>query len=179
MLRREFLAAAAAQAAIAQIPAESLTKTARGKIRAGAAAANINAHIGGSLAGNFTEARSRNIHDDLHAKALVLDNGNARMAIVLADLCVLPASVNLAAKQTIEAEAGIPQVNSLFCCTHTHSAPTTMHVFQAQPDPGYLDFLTRRIVDSVKMAVARLQPAQIGFAFGREERIAFNRRYEL
>jgi neutral ceramidase len=29
------------------------------------------------------------------------------------------------------------------------------------------------------MAVARLQPAQIGFGFGREERIAFNRRYEL
>jgi neutral ceramidase len=182
MQRREFLASsvlAAAQASAAQLPPASLTKPARGKIRAGAAAANINAHIGGSLAGNFTEARSRNIHDDLSAKSLVLDNGSTRLAIVLVDLCVLPASVNIVAKQMIEAEAGVPQGNALFCCTHTHSAPTTMHLFQAQPDPGYLDFLTRRIVDSVKMAVARLQPAQIGFGFGREERIAFNRRYEL
>jgi neutral ceramidase len=132
MVRREFLATsvmAAASAAAAQVPAASLTKPARGKIRAGAAAANINAHIGGSLAGNFTEARSRNIHDDLFAKSLVLDNGSTRLAIVLVDLCVLPASVNLAAKQLIEAEAGIPQGNSSFCCTHTHSAPTTMHVF--------------------------------------------------
>jgi hypothetical protein len=54
-----------------------------------------------------------------------------------------------------------------------------MHLFQAQPDPGYLEFLTRRIVDSVRMAAARLEPARIGFGFGRENRIAFNRRYEL
>jgi hypothetical protein len=73
----------------------------------------------------------------------------------------------------------VPDGNALFCCTHTHSAPTTMHLFQAQPDPGYLDYLTRRIVDSVKMAASRLQPAQIGFGFGREDRIAFNRRYEM
>ncbi|MEJ7605641.1 MAG: hypothetical protein WKF37_05110 [Bryobacteraceae bacterium] len=73
----------------------------------------------------------------------------------------------------------IPSQNILFCCTHTHSAPATMHLFQAQPDVGYLDFLTGRIVDSVLMAASRLQPARLGFGFGREDRIAFNRRYQL
>jgi hypothetical protein len=182
MLRREFLASnliPAAAAAASQLPAPSLIKPARGKIRAGAAAANINPHIGGSLAGSFTEARSRDIHDDLYAKSLVLDNGSARVSITLVDVCVLPAAATKAAKQVIEAEAGIPAANAVFCCTHTHSAPTTMHLFQAQPDPGYIEFLTRRIVDSVRMAVARLEPARIGFGFGREDRIAFNRRYEL
>jgi hypothetical protein len=179
MLRREFLATNALAAAASQVPPASVNKPARGKIRAGAAAANINAHIGGSLAGSFTEGRSRDIHDDLYAKTLVLDNGNARVSLTLLDLCVLPAGVCRAAKKIIEAETGIPAANAVFCCTHTHSAPTTMHLFQAQPDHGYLDFLTRRIVDSVQMSVARLQPARIGFGFGRENRIAFNRRYEL
>src|SRR3712207_6820818 len=114
MLRREFLAVTAAGS---QLSPQSLTRPARGKIRAGAAAANINADIGGSLAGNFTEARSRNIHDDLHAKSLVLDNGSTRLAMVLVDLCVLPASVNVAAKQIIASEAGVPYGNALFCCT--------------------------------------------------------------
>ena len=166
-------------AAAGQVRPPSLTKAVRGSLRAGAAQISITPHIGGSLAGSFTEARSRDIHDELFAKTLVLDNGNARTSLTLVDLCVLPASVNSAAKQAIQADAGIPAANALFCCTHTHSAPTTMHLFQSQPDPGYLDFLTRRIVDSVRMAVARLEPARIGFGFGREERIAFNRRYEL
>jgi neutral ceramidase len=181
MIRREFLTSAitAAGAAAAQVSRPSVMKPVRGKIRAGAAAANINPHIGGSLAGSFIEGRSRDIHDDLFAKTVVLDNGNARVSLTLVDVCVLPAEVTQAAKKAIEAEAGIPAVNALFCCTHTHSAPTTMHLFQAQPDPGYLDFLTRRIVDSARMAAARLEPARIGFGFGREDRIAFNRRYEL
>jgi hypothetical protein len=168
-----------AAAATAQISQPSATKPGRGKIQAGAAAANINPHIGGSLAGSFIEGRSRDIHDDLYAKTLVLDNGSARASLTIVDLCVLPAAVTQAAKKAIESEAGIPATNAVFCCTHTHSAPTTMHLFQAQPDPAYLDFLTRRIVDSVRMAVARLEPARIGFGFGREDRIAFNRRYEL
>ena len=180
MLRREFLMTnMVAAAATAQISQPSVTESGRGKIQAGAAAANINPHIGGSLAGSFIEGRSRDIHDDLYAKTLVLDNGSARVSLTLVDLCVLPAAVTHAAQKAIETEAGIPPTNSVFCCTHTHSAPTTMHLFQAQPDPGYLDFLTRRIVDSVRMAVARLEPARIGFGFGREDRIAFNRRYEL
>ena len=149
MLRREFLASPALAVA-AQIPQPSVSKPARGKIRAGAAAVDISPHVGGSLAGGFVEGRSRDIHDGLLAKTLVLDNGNSRISLTLVDLCVLPAQVTHAAKKMIESDAGIPVTNALFCCTHTHSAPTTMHLFQAQPDPGYLDFLTRRIVDSAR-----------------------------
>jgi hypothetical protein len=166
-------------AAAVQVGSPTISKAATGKIRAGVAAADIDPHIGGSLAGSFIEGRSTDIHDGLLAKTLVLDNGSTRVSLTLVDLCVLPAQVTQSAKKAIEAEAGIPASNVLFCCTHTHSAPTTMHLFQAQPDPGYLDFLTRRIVDSARMAAARLAPARLGFGFGREDRIAFNRRYEL
>ena len=76
------------------------------------------------------------------------------------------------AKQVI----GLPPENVVICCTHTHSAPAATHIFQAQPEPAYLEFLTRRIVDSFRMAAARLEPAEIGFAFGTEDSLAFSRR---
>lgn len=151
----------------------------RGKLRAGAAAANINPHIGAPISGNFTAGIATNIHDDLHAKSVVLDNGSTRIALALVDLCTMPASVCEAAKKSIEQHTGIAPANVVICSTHTHSAPAATHIFQAEPEPAYLEFLTRRIVDSVRMSVARLEPAQIGFGFGKEDSLAFNRRYYL
>jgi hypothetical protein len=180
MHRRDFIASTAwVAAAAAQTPAPAVNKPSKGKLRAGVAAVNIDPQVGGSLAGSFTEGRSRDIHDSLQVKTVVFDNGNTRISLSLVDVCVLPPGVAQAARKAIESEAGIPAVNAALCCTHTHSAPTTMHLFQARPDPGYLDFLTRRIVDSARIAVARLEPARLGFGYGREDRIAFNRRYEL
>ena len=152
-----------------------LAKPVRGALRAGAAASNINPHIGAPLAGNFTAGTATDIHDDLQAKALVLDNGHGRVALVLLDLCTAPASVVEAAKKA----SGLAPGNVVICCTHTHSAPAATHIFQAQPEPTYLDFLARRIVDSIRMATARLEPAEIGFGFGREDSLAFSRRYFL
>ena len=178
MTRRDFTGAALLAAnAIAQQP--STAKPVRGKLRAGASCTNITPPLGAALAGNYTEDRSTENHDELWVKSLVLDNGGTRVALCVVDTCVLPASVNQKAKQLIESEAEVPAGNVLFCCTHTHSAPATMHLFQAQPSEAYLEFLTRRIADSVRMSVARLQPARLGFGFGQESRIAFNRRYEM
>ena len=154
-------------------PLAVLAKAPRGPLRAGAAAANINPHIGAPLAGSFTAGVAADIHDDLFARSLVLDNGHTRVALVLLDLCTAPASVIESAKKA----TGLPPENIVICCTHTHSAPAATHIFQARPEPEYLAFLTRRIVDSVRMAAARLELAQIGFAFGREDSLAFSRRY--
>lgn len=165
MTRRSFLAT----------PLCAMAMPIRGPLRAGAAASNINPHMGAPLAGNFTAGVAADIHDDLFAKALVLENGSARIALVLLDLCTAPATVVEAAKKA----SGIPPENIVICCTHTHSAPAATHVFQAQPEPAYLEFLTRRIVDAVRMAGARLEPARIGFAFGQEDSLAFSRRYFL
>jgi neutral ceramidase len=175
--RREFIGSALLASSVAA--QSSNTKSAKGKLRAGSAATNITPPLGAAIAGSFAPGLSTDNHDELWVKSLVLDNGHTRLAIALIDVCILPASVNRNVKETLAAEAGIPADNILLCCTHTHSAPATMHVFQAQADPDYIAFLTRRIVDSVRISVARLQPARLGFGFGREDRIAFNRRYHL
>jgi neutral ceramidase len=171
MLRRDFLASTAA------LPQTMRTGGAR--LRAGAASTVITPPLGASLAGYFTERFSTDNHDELFAKCVVFDNGRSRAGIVLCDLCVLPPEVAAAAKERAAREAGLSEEALLIAATHTHTAPATMHLFQSQADPQYLDWLTGRIVDSVRMAVARLQPARIGFAFGREESLVFNRRFYM
>jgi hypothetical protein len=57
---------------------------AKGKqFRAGAATSNITPAIGGLIIGGFHPLPSTHIHDELHARCLVLDNGETRMALVI------------------------------------------------------------------------------------------------
>jgi hypothetical protein len=171
MTRRTFLATPSLAAAVTAAPA--------GKLRAGSAATNITPPLGSSIAGSMTESRSLENHDELHAKSLVLESGSARLALAQVDSCMLPATAVAEAKRIVERECQIPLAHIAICATHSHSAATAMHLFQSRPDPGYVDFLVRRIADSIRMSVARLQPARLGFAFGREDRLIFNRRYFL
>jgi hypothetical protein len=125
----------------------------------------------------MTDQRALEIHDELHAKSVVLESGSVRVAIALVDSCMLPASVVANAKRMVERECQIPVDHIAICATHSHTATTSMHLFQSLPDPAYVEFLTRRIADSIRLSVARLEPARLGFGFGREERLIFNRRY--
>src|SRR5688572_24302489 len=54
--------------------------------RAGAATSNITPELGATLAaGSFAPKIARHIHDELHARCLVLDDGSTRLAFVVCD----------------------------------------------------------------------------------------------
>ncbi|MCB9766791.1 MAG: neutral/alkaline non-lysosomal ceramidase N-terminal domain-containing protein [Candidatus Omnitrophica bacterium] len=147
--------------------------------KAGAFASNINPPLGTSIAGSMREGHIRHIHDDLHARCLVLDDGTDRLAIVLVDSCMVLKETMDEAKSLIEKETGIPKENILIAATHSHSAPTSAYVFQSEPDPAYRDFLVRRIADGVQCAVNNLEPAKIGWGSAEEPDQVFNRRWYL
>jgi hypothetical protein len=146
-------------------------------LRAGVATANITPFLGANLAGGMTNRLADHVHDELHVRALVIDNGEARIALAVCDLCVIAKAQVDQAKQMIARHTGIPATHVLVSATHTHSAPAAAHLFQSEPDPFYLDQLVFRIVDAVRNAVHRLEPARIGWGVGREESMVFNRRF--
>ena len=148
-----------------------------GKLRAGAATANITPLLGCSLAGLFEDRIATEVHDELHVRALALDNGQTQIAIAMVDSCMVPRSIFDAAKAIVREQTNLPASNILLAATHTHTAPPATHVMQSLPDPKYTEWLTRRIADAVRLAVSRLQPARIGWAVGHEESLVFNRRY--
>ena len=89
MNRRHFLTSAASTALLPGAPFPA----AAGKLRAGAATANISPALGCSLAGGMVDRRGTGIHDELHVRAVALDNGNARIGIAVVDSCAVPRAI--------------------------------------------------------------------------------------
>jgi len=127
----------------------------------------------------MTDRRATEVHDELHVRALALDNNVNRIGIAVVDSCAVPRGVIDAAKEIVRDQAGVPAEHLLVSATHTHTAPPAAHLFQSPPNPKYTEWLTVRIADCLQMAFQRLQPARIGWAVGSEPRLVFNRRYYM
>lgn len=149
------------------------------RLKAGVASPNITPPLGANLAGNMRNQVAKDVHDELHARCLVLDNGVAKLAFVIVDSCAVPGDVIASAKRQIEQHTGIPPHRVLVSATHSHSAPAAARLFQSDPDPAYVQFLAVRISDAVRRAIVRLQPARIGWGVGKEPSLLFNRRYTM
>ncbi|MCY4437369.1 MAG: neutral/alkaline non-lysosomal ceramidase N-terminal domain-containing protein [Chloroflexi bacterium] len=150
------------------------------KLRAGAATANITPWLGIAMRGAFRDVtHADTVHDELLAKALVLDDGARQLAFVLCDLTMISRDMMEAVKERIAARTGIAPDNVLIASTHTHSAPATVSIGFMDEQTEYTAWATRKIADSVELAVQRLQPARIGFANVQEPRLVFNRRFHM
>ncbi len=148
-------------------------------LRAGAATSNVSPWLGLSINGNMSDGKVAHVHDELHARALVLDDGRHRMALVVCDSCMIPRQVVAQAKARIARRLGIDPGWVLISATHAHSCPTAGSVFQSDPDSDYLRFLAVRIADAVERAANQLAPAEIGWGAGRNDRQVFNRRWKM
>jgi len=151
------------------------------EFRAGAATSNITPPLGGDIVGNFLPITATHIHDELHARCLVLDDGQTRLALVVCDLLGLHRSVSDAARAQIEQRLGIPQSNVLISATHTHSAISALggryEVSQELND--YQQFVVSRIVDGVQRANNLLRPAELAFGTVDIPEHVFNRRWYM
>jgi len=146
---------------------------------AGAALSNITPKIGTSTNGYFQDKLITGVHDETHARAIVLNDGETKLVVVVSDLCLLMRETAEAAKQRAHDITGIPMENMMLSATHTHSAGTSCPVFQSDPDPAYLAFIEERIADAIVRANNNLTPAQIGWGFGSEPNQVFCRRWNL
>ena len=72
--------------------------------KAGAATSNITPPLGMEIVGNFAPRPiAAHVHDELHARCLVLDDGTTKLVFVVADTISLARDVWDEAKQKIEA----------------------------------------------------------------------------
>ena len=66
----------------------------------------------------------KGVHDRLYYRAIVLERGDQRAAIVVGDVSAIPTSFWEKTAKKIEEAAGIPRDNILLCATHTHAGPS-------------------------------------------------------
>jgi hypothetical protein len=147
--------------------------------RAGAATSNITPALGVSINGGMGDRKAVHIHDELHARCLVLDDGETRLGIVVCDSCMIPGDVIDEAKHRAHEQTGLAPDRILVSATHAHSAATVAGVFQSDPDEEYREFLILRIADGLQRAVNELRPATIGWGSVDVPGQVFNRRWKM
>ena len=148
--------------------------------RAGAVTSNITPPLGELIIGGWKPIPATHIHDELHARCLVLDDGSTKLAIVLCDNVGIPREVFDLAKEKIERATKLPKSHMLMASTHTHSATTARgpsKVIWQDELSDYQKFVANRIADGVQRAINQLEPARIGWGNATEASEVFNRRW--
>src|SRR5262249_30740480 len=134
------------------------------KFRAGAATSNITPPLGSPIVGGFVPLPATHVHDELHARCLVLDDGETRLVFVVSDLPGINRLVSDETSDLIRRARGIPRDNVLISATNPPSAASALgkdaRIISDTMDE-YQRFVARRIVDGVKRAHNLLRPAEI------------------
>lgn len=157
------------------------------ELRVGAAQVKITPPVGIGMAGYYFERGAQGTHDELFARAIVIQSGDTRVALVGLDLIGTTRPMVETARQIIEKETGIPGANVMISATHAHTGPVLTDRGQREDAQGgaadltrqYAAELPKRIAQSVKEGNEKLAPARASVAIGREERLSFNRRFHM
>lgn len=141
-------------------------------LNAGVGKTIITPRIGAELVGYFERLEgSTGIHDDLHARALVLDNGELALALCSVELCYLRAREVKQVREIVASRCGLLTENIFVFTTHTHAGPAG-HNTQDWERP-----LPELIAEAIVAAYETRQPARIGFGFGQLLGYNINRRW--
>jgi hypothetical protein len=136
-----------------------LLATDAGKLRVGAARVEITQLVSSQL-----PPTGKYEHEKLYVRAIVVDNGISRAAILGADSSDMYESVWAQAAPKIAAELNCPIANIIMSVTHDHSAGSPMGL--NIPETGYQPGLANAMLDAVRKAKGELQPALVGYGTG-------------
>jgi hypothetical protein len=158
--------------------------SAEGALKGGTAKVDITPPIGVWLSGYGSRKKpSEGILDPLYAKALVLDDGQEKIAIVSADLLWVPLEITNEIRRQVQEKIGIPQQNVMICGTHTHFAPKIDRIARDWPDAAvaeidesYIQILKKKIFDSIMLAERDSKQVKLGVGKGEMTEIVYNRR---
>ena len=146
-------------------PSHRVSAAAEKVFRAGASAVDISpTEFPVIVSGGFLERTAGDLKDPLHARALVLDDGATRLAIVVVDTLLMPRDLVDKAKQMAEQATGIPTDHMLVAATHTHCAPSVVGALGTGVDEPYVKVLPGWIAQAVEQAAENLAPARVGWA---------------
>ncbi len=129
--------------------------------------------------GGRTEA-AKEVHEDLEARAVVLDDGTTGLCLVVCDLLGMSRDVATPIRDAIAKDLKIDPANVIISSTHTHSGPSGISGSDAigwpMPD-GFLDTLHKGCLWAASTARDSSQEATV--LYGRAplpDGFAFNRR---
>jgi len=157
----------------------------------GVGVAEITPPLGYPMSGYFYERGATGTLDPLLAKAIVFEQGDVKVALVIGDIISIDRQLTNAVRDGIDKKTGIPPEHVVVAATHSHTGPnyrTDLIRFLnrngeaplAEDDRlRYIPQLIEGIVSAVTQANAELKPVLVRAGTGREEHVSFNRRFVL
>jgi hypothetical protein len=146
-------------------------------LQAGAAQVDITPRAGVWLTGYGSRiAPSTGVHDPLFARALFLEGGGQRAALVAADIIGFDDDLVAAIRERVERRAAIAASHLMLAATHTHSGPSVKCLNRMAPaDPEFLERAVDGVAEAVAAAAHSAAEASIGAGFAPGS-IGINRR---
>jgi hypothetical protein len=147
-------------------------------LRAGAAAVDITpTQFPMNMPGGFSANLAEKAHDPFHSRALVLDDGQTTLAMVVVDILGAGPDVLNEAKAIAAEKTGMSPNKMLICSTHTHSGPSVNT--RSEAAAAYYKKFVDGIASSIIQAHDAMQPAAVGAAAHPLPDEVFNRRWYL
>ncbi|TMV48730.1 hypothetical protein FE783_16905 [Paenibacillus mesophilus] len=144
-------------------------------MKIGLAEVNITPPLGMQIPGYGPKPRpATGSKDELFAKAMVIESGEAVLAFIVLDIISLDLDSCERIRNRVQEYTGIPPEQVMISCTHTHTGPPR------PTDAAALSFyptLEAKAADAAVLAYGRREEARIGCGRGSEDSVAFNRRF--
>ncbi len=135
------------------------------EFQAGAAVVDVTpAQLPVLVNGGMLSRSADAVRTPVTARAIVLDDGRRRLAIVIVDSCMMPRPLLDEAKQLAAQRTKIRADQMLIAATHSHSAPSCMGCLGTDADAAYVPLLREKLAEAVAAAEANLEPARVGWA---------------
>ena len=165
--------------------------------RAAFAERDITPEIGMEQPGGYGKVFHKSLHDPCKVRTAVFDDGSRRVALVGVDALIVPRHLVVAVRKAIQEKYGIAPEAVLIGASHSHSSgPTGMvqpgefddapplvrklaYELSSCADARYLERVREEIIAAVSQAAVSLVEARCGFGSGREDKVAFNRRFRM
>lgn len=129
--------------------------------------------------GSMVSRSVSEVKTKVNARAIVVADGEERLAIVVVDSCMMPRPLLDEVKKLAAQRTKISADHMLISATHAHSVPSSMGCLGTSADPEYVPFLRGKLVDAIAAAEANLEPAQVGWGLTKAPEFTALRRWIL
>jgi neutral ceramidase len=128
----------------------------------------------------YNARQSNGIHDRLYHRIAALDDGKTTIYLVSTDTCLFSPGYYDQVAQDVQRELGIAPQNLWWTATHTHSAPEVgpagmgyafmperfKQAGRGDANPEYTKFVEAKLIEGLRQAREKLEPARLGFGLG-------------
>lgn len=157
-----------------QTAGQPVQPRASGEFRASAVKVDITPQTPQWLLG-YQERQSDGVHDNIYHRVVAFDSGDAQFYLISSDLCLFSPTLYDSVMRDLQKETGIDPKHVMWSVTHTHAAPeigppdmykVLLGRSDHEWDRDYTSRTTKALIDAVRTAREKLEPARIVFGTG-------------